>query len=123
MWLALIVVDEAAEQAERGQQVARSTGLRLALAYLCSIADGPIGSLPNRRSIFDTFWREVTGEHGGNPHSATYYRASMAVTCLQQIGRQLGQPALFFNLVREARLPERRAAEVRRCGSRGWGRA
>lgn len=107
MWLALMVVDEAAEEAERGQQVAKTMGLRLALAYLCSIADGPTFALPSRRTVFDTFWREVTGDPAGNPHSAAYYRGSMAATCLQQIARQLGQPALFFNAVRTARSPDR----------------
>ena len=106
-----MVVDEAAEQAERGERVPRSMGLRLALAYLCSVADGPIFSLPSRRSVFDTFWKEVTGEASGNPHSAAYYRASMAQTCLQQMGRQLGGTAMLFNEVRSARSPEQRARQ------------
>lgn len=107
-WLALLVVDEAAEQAERGR-VPPSLGLRLALAHLCSIADGPIAALPSRRSVFDTFWKEATIKGSGNPHATAYYRASMTRSCLQQIGRQIGQSANLFNIVRAARSPDARS--------------
>ena len=107
-----MVVDEAAEQAERGQRVARTIGLRLALAFLCSIADGPTFTLPDRRTVFDTFWREVTRpDTGTNLHSAAYARGSMARSCLQQIARQLGETELIFHGVRDARVPGQRARQ------------
>lgn len=106
-----MVVDEAAEQAEHGEQVAKTMGLRLALAYLCSVADGPIFELPSRRSVFDTFWKAVTGDQSGNPEASRYFRASMAQTCLQQIGRQLGDSTMLFNTVRTARSPDHRARQ------------
>ena len=119
-WLALLVVDEAAEVGAE-KPVAPSAGLRLALAYLHSIADGPIFALPSRRHIFDEFWRNVTAElEGGNPHSARYARHCQINSCREQIGRQIGQTALLFNAVRDFRKREaagdardRLAAEVR----------
>ena len=108
-WLALLVVDEAAEAAE-ADWIKGSVGLRLALAYLYSIADGPTFELPSRRSTFDTFWETVTKRHdSGNPKSAAYARSSMVSSCLQQIGRQTRFGANIFNAVREARSPERTA--------------
>lgn len=120
--LALMVVDEAAEQAERGERVPKSIGLRLALACLCSVADGPTFALPDRRTVFDTFWKEVTAPATGNPHSSAYYRASVTRTCLQQIGRQLGDTGFLFHAVRDARVPGQRARQefaeaVRQAGA------
>lgn len=102
-WLALMVVDEAAEHGA-SEPVLPSAGLRLALAYLHSIADGPIFALPSRRHIFDEFWRTATAPlDGGNPHSAAYAQSATVSRCLQQISRQIGQPELLFNEVRETR--------------------
>ena len=84
--------------------LAPTPGLRLALAYLHSIADGPLFELPSRRYIFDEFWRTVTGpDTGSNPYSAAYARNAMTESCLQQIGRQIGQHAALFNSVRDFR--------------------
>ena len=105
-WLALLIVDEAAEAGSKAP-IEPSPGLRLALAYLHSIADGPIFALPSRRHVFDELWRIVTAPlASGNPHSAAYARSSMVESCLQQIGRQIGQHANVFNTVREFRTRE-----------------
>lgn len=110
-WLALLIVDEAAERADVGP-VAPTVGLRLALAYLCSIADGPTFALPSRRHVFDGFWHEATrAPGGGNPHSDLYARRSMVASCLQQIGRQCRFGANIFNEVRRRRLGEPAARE------------
>lgn len=102
-WLALLVVDEAAELGAK-EPVLPSLGLRLALGYLHSIADGPTFALPSRRHVFDEFWRTVTGPiGGGNPNSAQYARAAAINSCLQQIGRQIGQYESLFNMVRATR--------------------
>lgn len=101
-WLALMMIDDAAEQAEK-DWIIGSVGLRLALAYLCSIADGPTFSLPSRRHIFDEFWIVVTRRQAGNPESARYARCAMMTSCLQQIGRQLELGENIFNEVRRAR--------------------
>lgn len=106
-WLALLVVDEAAEAGAKGP-VAPALGLRLALAYLYSIADGPIFALPSRRHVFDRFWAEVTRPIGpGTPYMEHYSRHTHIEGCLRQIGRQIGQGENAFNPVREFR---RRAA-------------
>lgn len=97
-----MVVDEAAEQA-REDWIKGSLGLRLALAHLCSIADGPTFNQPSRRAIFDQFWETVTKRQAGNPNSARYARVSITSTCLEQIGRQIGCGAYLFNAVRAAR--------------------
>lgn len=102
----MLIIDEAAEQAQKGC-IEPTLGLRLALGYLCSIADGPIFSLPSRRTTFDTFWKEATRPAGrGNPHSDLYARRSTVTSCLQQMGRQLRFGANIFNAVRNARSPE-----------------
>lgn len=106
-WLALLVVDEAAEVGAK-EPVAPSYALRLALGHLHSIADGPIFALPNRRHIFDALWKVVTGPiDGGNPHSAAYARSAMTDSCLQQIGRQIGQHQHLFREVRDFRRRDR----------------
>ena len=66
-WLALLIVDEAAEEAERGRQVQPTLALRFALAFLCSRADGPTFNLPNRRSAFDELWKAMTEADGAGP--------------------------------------------------------
>ena len=84
--------------------------LRLALAFLCSRADGPIFNLPHRRSVFDTFWRAVTDPDGGGPpFMQSYSRGSQTRSALQQIGRQLQFGAGIFNVVRDWRSPEAQA--------------
>ena len=98
-----MIVDEVAEQAEKGR-VPASLGLRLALAHLHSIAGGPIANLPSRRYVFDFFWHEATRpDGGGNPNSDLGARRSYVCSALQQIGRQIGCDAQLFNVVREAR--------------------
>ena len=104
-WLALLIVDEAAEQAERGEVVPRTLALRFALAYLCSIADGPTFALPSRRYMFDLFWTTVTNDAGATTR-ADYSRYTQIGTCKQQIGRQLRYGEGVFNMVRTARSPE-----------------
>ena len=108
-WLALIIVDEAAEHAEKRGQVQPTIPLRFALAFLCSRADGPLFAHPDRRAIFDAFWRTVTEPDGaGPPNMVGYGRASHTRSALQQIGRQLQFGPGIFHTVRDWRSPEAR---------------
>ena len=105
-WLALLIVDEAAERAENGVRVQATLALRFALAFLCSRSDGPIFDRPNQRHIFNELWRVVTEEGSGTPHMNAYRRGTHTRTCLQQIGRQLQLGTGIFHEVRDWRSPQ-----------------
>jgi hypothetical protein len=88
---ALCVLTEAQEQAEQGR-VAKTSGLRLALAYLYAVGQ-------RNREWFDRepyvdFWRVATRDDAHNSGSghdgAAYERGTQLRTCMNGIARAAG---------------------------------
>lgn len=88
---ALLVLEDACEAARAGR-VARSPGLRLALAYLYAVGDRR-GAWHDREP-YDQFWRRATGEDlpadGVNTTAAAYGRLVQLRASMNAIARAAG---------------------------------
>lgn len=83
IYLALVVLDEAVEEARR-QIVKPRVGLRFALAYLYSQSD------QKSRKIYDDFWKTVTGLEESPSIQKDYCRGTSACGYLNAICRSVG---------------------------------
>ena len=88
VYLALCVLDDTARAASK-EPVPPSDSLRLALAVLCALSDGPLFDWPDHRAIFVRFWCVVTGREVEGQTQVAYVRSTFATTCLHQIERQV----------------------------------
>lgn len=101
--LALRIVRGTADQAQHGI-VQPSDALRLALAILYTLSDGPLFDWPDHEAVFVRFWRVVTGLDMECFTQGDYARGTYATTYLHQIERQ----------VRFTEIVERAKADVRK---------
>ncbi len=97
--LALCVVEDAIHHCQyTGRVPTTAWGLRLALAYLYSIAGDDPGVMAKSRDPFDALWRLVTGIEpmagGANPEGM---RSTLARTSYAQIRRMIRVPQTLEN--------------------------
>lgn len=87
--LGLCVLDDTV-LAARKAPVQPTEALRLALAIFFALSDGPLFDWPDHRTVFDRFWRIVTGHEDEHPTQVNC-RVTHATTYLNQIERQVRQ--------------------------------
>ena len=90
VFLALCVLDDTMAAARKAP-VRPTEALRLALAILFALSDGPLFDWPDHRAVFDHFWRVVTGQVSEHLTQAKYGRVTYVATYLHQIERQVRQ--------------------------------
>ncbi|WP_425230251.1 hypothetical protein [Sphingomonas sp.] len=87
-FIALGLVESAANECGT-RALERTPALSLAIGYLWSISDGPLGIHPSRRAVFDAFWAIVTATPDLTRTQEEGVRRTYAQTCVEQMRRQV----------------------------------